>query len=169
MEGQIDTIQTKDGVKYKIDHQLFVKYSGFYKTMVEESTEEVFELFTIDSKQFDYIYEFMQLHKAEEPKAVGKVFPGVKLTSVMEDQDAELISRIFSEQPEQVKAVIDAAFFLHVNDLLKRLAAGMISSLEKQETAELVKESKKSKLLREEEVSEEIHNKINLILFTPII
>lgn len=35
MEGQIDTIQTKDGFKYKIDHQLFVKYSGFYKTMVE--------------------------------------------------------------------------------------------------------------------------------------
>lgn len=95
----------------------------------------------------------MQLHKAEEPKTVGKVFPGVRLTSIMEEQDAELISRIFSEKPEQVKAVIDAAFYLHVNDLLKRLAAGMISSLDKQETAELVQESKKSKLIKEEEVS----------------
>lgn len=95
----------------------------------------MFELITIDSKQFDYIYEFMQLHKVEEPKAVGKVFPGVALTNVMEEQDAELISRIFSDKPEQVKAVIDAAFYLHVNDLLRRLAAGMISSLDKQETA----------------------------------
>jgi hypothetical protein len=49
----------------------------------------------------------------------------------MEEQDAELVSRIFSDSPENVKAVIDAAFYLHVDELLRRLAAGMISSLDK--------------------------------------
>jgi hypothetical protein len=63
MKRSIDTIQTKDGVQYKVEHDLFARYSRFYRTMVEESSEEVFELFTIESKQFDFIYEFLQLHK----------------------------------------------------------------------------------------------------------
>ena len=84
MSERIVTIQTKDGFKYKIDHELFARYSNFYRTMSEDCSEEVFELFTIESKQFDYIFEFLQLHKINEPKSVGKVFPGVNLPSIME-------------------------------------------------------------------------------------
>ena len=83
----------------------------------------------------------------------------------MEEQDAELIYRIFTNKPEDVKAVIDTAFYLHIDQLLRRLAAGMIATLDKQETAKLVGESKKSNLINETEVSEEIHRKINLALF----
>ncbi len=48
----------------------------------------------------------------------------------MEEVDAELVSRIFENSAEKVKAVVDAAFFLHMDELLKRLAAGMISHLD---------------------------------------
>jgi hypothetical protein len=45
-------------------------------------------LFTIESKQFDFIYEFFQLHKNDPPKPVGKVHSGVNLATIMEEQDA---------------------------------------------------------------------------------
>lgn len=80
-----------------------------------EYSEDVFELFTIESKQFDFIYEFFQLHKQTPPKQLGKVLPGINLNTIMEEQDAELVYRIFSNKPEEVKAVIDAAFYLHVD------------------------------------------------------
>ena len=60
------------------------------------------------------------------------MFPGVNLSSIMEEQDAELIFRIFANKPEDVKAVIDTAFYLHIDEFLKRLAAGMIATLDKQ-------------------------------------
>jgi hypothetical protein len=44
--------------------------------------------------------------------------------------------------------VIDAAFYLHMDELLRRLAAGMISQLNKEETNSLIKESRKSNLLK---------------------
>ena len=56
--------------------------------------------------------------------------PGVSLKNIMEEVDAELVSRIFENSAEKVKAVVDAAFFLHMDELLKRLAAGMISHLD---------------------------------------
>ena len=49
----------------------------------------------------------------------------------MEEADAELIERIFANPPGRVKKVIDAAFFLNMDDLLRRLTAGIISTLDK--------------------------------------
>lgn len=49
----------------------------------------------------------------------------------MEEADAELIQRIYTAPPKFIKAVVDAAFYLHVDELLKRLAVGMISTLNK--------------------------------------
>ena len=60
---QIDIVQTKDAKEYKIERDLFVNYSRFYRTMIQDSDEEVFQLYNIHSSQFDYLYEFMQLHK----------------------------------------------------------------------------------------------------------
>lgn len=73
----------------------------------------------------------MQLHKKSEPLPVGKSYPGVNLATIMEEADAELIQRIYTAPPKFIKAVVDAAFYLHVDELLKRLAVGMISTLNK--------------------------------------
>lgn len=51
--------------------------------MIEDFTEEVFELYNISSKEFDFIYEFIQLHKVYEPKPLGKVYPGISLSHIM--------------------------------------------------------------------------------------
>jgi hypothetical protein len=83
----------------------------------------------------------------------------------MEEADAELIQRVFSHPPGRVKKVIDAAFFLHMDDLLKRLTAGIMASLAKEETTKLVAESKVSNKVDSIEVSAEIHKKIELVLF----
>ena len=163
---QIDIVQTKDAKEYKIERDLFVKYSRFYRTMIQDSDEEVFQLYNIHSSQFDYLYEFMQLHKKNQPLPLKPVQPAVSLKTVMEEVDAELVSRIFENPPEKVKAVVDAAFFLHMDDLLKRLAAGMISHLDKGQTKRLVNESRKSEKVSETQVSEEIHNKIKMIFET---
>ena len=52
----------------------------------------------------------------------------------MEEADAELIERIFSNPPGRAKKVIDAAFFLHMDELLRRLTAGIMSTMKKEET-----------------------------------
>lgn len=161
--GQMDLIETKDGKTYKIERQLFCQYSPFYSTMIQDTEQEVFYLPTIHSAHFDFIYEFMQLHKKEKPRPVASLYPGVKLTAVMEEADAELVGRIFAGPPEEVKAVVDAAFLLHVDELLKRLTAGLMGSLKREETKQLVEASKKSKLINEQEVSTEIHKKIEMI------
>jgi hypothetical protein len=127
----MDSIETKDGRIYKIERELFSKYSDFYRTMIQDTDDEVFFLPTIHSTHFDFIYEFMQLHRHQDPKPLAKLHPGVLLPTIMEEADAELIQRIFSNPPEQVKLVIDAAFLLHIDHLLKRLAAGMIAGLQK--------------------------------------
>lgn len=75
--------------------------------------------------------------------------PGVSLKVVMEEADAELMERIFSHSPHKVKLIIDAAFFLHMDDLLRRLTAGIMAGLDKDETKHLVSQSKKSKKLNE--------------------
>lgn len=112
--------------------------------MIQDSEEEVFLLYTVNSEQFDYLFQFMQLHKKKDPLALGPVHPGISLKAVMQEADAELLYRIFENPPEKVKAVVDAAFFLHMDDLLRRLAAGMIAHLDKGQTKRLVQESKKS-------------------------
>lgn len=53
---QIDTVQTKDNKLYKIEREVFAKYSNFFKTMIQDSDEETFMLYTIKSEEFDYIY-----------------------------------------------------------------------------------------------------------------
>ena len=128
----VDTVETRDGVQYKVERQLFSTYSDFYKTMVEENEEDVYYLHTIHSKQFDFIFEFLQLHKKEPPKALGQNYPGVQLHTVMEPADAELIQRIFQGNSEEGKAIIDAAFFLRMDDLFKRLSAGLMSVLNRE-------------------------------------
>ena len=80
----------------------------------------------------------MQLHKNNDPLPLGTLQPGISLKTVMEEADAELVYRIFENPAEKVKAVVDAAFFLHMDALLKRLAAGMIAHLDKGETKRLV-------------------------------
>ena len=83
----------------------------------------------------------------------------------MEEADAELVERIFSNPPGRAKKVIDAAFFLQMDDLLRRLTAGIMSSLNKEETKNMVADSKKSSKVDPVEVSSEIHKKIEMILF----
>ena len=71
----------------------------------------------------------------------------------MEEADAELVERIFSNPPGRAKKVIDAAFFLQMDDLLRRLTAGIMSSLKKEETKNMVADSKKSSKVDPVEVS----------------
>jgi len=71
-----------------------------------------------------------------------------------------LIGRIFSHPPGRVKKVIDAAFFLHMDDLLRRLTAGIISSLSKEETVQMVADSKNSNKIDPIEVSDEVYKKV---------
>jgi hypothetical protein len=101
----------------------------------------------------------------KKPEVLGELYTEVPLTSVMEEADAELISRIFSNPPGRVKKVIDAAFFLHMDDLLRRLTAGIISSLSKEETSRMVADSRNSNKIDPIEVSDEVHKKVEMILF----
>lgn len=115
--------------------------------MTQDDQEEPFVLFNIDSWEFDFLFEFLQLHRNQPPESLKPIRTEVHLNQVMEDADAELIERIFGFPPGRVKKVIDAAFFLQMDDLLKRLTAGIASSLKKKETMKIVAESKKSNKL----------------------
>ena len=53
---QIDVIQTKDSKLYKIEREIFSRYSAFFKTMVQDSNEDIFTLYNIHSEQFDYLF-----------------------------------------------------------------------------------------------------------------
>ena len=75
------------------------------------------------------------------------------LTDVMEEADAELIQRVLEASPEEGKAIFDVAFYLHMDQLFKRLAAGMMAGLNRDNTKKMVEESRKSALLDEAEVS----------------
>lgn len=59
--------------------------------MAQDSIEEEFTLYTVHSNEFDYLFEFMQLHKTNDPKPLLPLSPGVSLRAVMEEADAELI------------------------------------------------------------------------------
>lgn len=100
--------------------------------MSQDQIEEEFTLYTIHSNEFDYLFEFMQLHKHKEPEPLKELSPGIDLRAVMEEADAELIERIFANPPYKAKAVIDSAFFLHMNHLLKRLTAGIMAGLSRE-------------------------------------
>ncbi len=83
--------------------------------MIQDSEEEVFNLFTINSTEFDYLFEFMQLHKHQEPEPLKPLQPELSVRDVMEEADAELIERIYNCSPHKIKLIIDAAYFLHMN------------------------------------------------------
>lgn len=84
----MDSVETKDGRVYKIDRDLFCKYSNFYRTMIQDSEEDVFFLPNIHSTHFDFIYEFIQLHRHKHPETLRTLYPGVPLQTVMEEADA---------------------------------------------------------------------------------
>lgn len=100
--------------------------------MVQDSIEDEFTLYTIHSNEFDYLFEFMQLHKHDDPRPLLPLSPGISLRTVMEEADAELVERIFSNASYKAKSVIDAAFFLHMNHLLRRLTAGIMAGLSRE-------------------------------------
>ena len=52
-----------------------------------------------------------------------------------------------------------------MDDLLRRLTAGIISSLSKEETVQMVADSKNSNKIDPIEVSDEVYKKVELILF----
>jgi len=43
--------------------------------MMQDNEDEIFPLVTINSKEFDYIYEFLQLHRTNEPQPLGIIYP----------------------------------------------------------------------------------------------
>lgn len=92
---QICTILTNDNKNYKVSLSLLKNYSTFFNVMLEDSFPDSFELSHISSSAFDYVYEFLQLHKVHPPKDLSKpLLKNLQLTAVMDEQDAELMQRI---------------------------------------------------------------------------
>ncbi len=96
---QICTILTKDQKNYKIQLSLLKRYSTFFNVILEDSLTDSLELTHISSSAFDYVYEFLQLHKIHPPKDVSKpLLKNIKLNTIIDEQDAELMERILGLQ-----------------------------------------------------------------------
>ena len=56
--------------------------------MMEDNEEEGFTLYNVSSWEFDFIYEFLQLHRNQPPETVRSLKPEIPLRDVMEEADA---------------------------------------------------------------------------------
>jgi hypothetical protein len=128
----IYAFRTTDGLEYKLSEELIAKYSGKLKALADNAKDETIVLEEIDSKLFEVIVDFINLHKEKEPiKIAIPIKTNQNLKYIMEEGDAELVERVMDKGDQFVLKLFDLAQHMEMESLRRRLACGVALKLMK--------------------------------------
>ena len=149
--GNTRQLKSEDGVLFEVE-ETALKMSNFFKDLMNDypAPEQEIIVNQVKSKNLKQIIDYLKHYENEKPKEIVKPLPSGDLKEVLSEWDYNFINPLSIEESIDL---LNAAFFLDINELVN-LCSAKIASEMLVGTVEEVREKFEWKNMTDEEKKE---------------